>query len=552
MRYNFHSRWPRPSFPLIGLRSLLILFNIIFVLYPISCVLITSVLSDEGPSLATFINLIDLAILPSLLWNTILLAMIVALLSILVGFSSAFFLAETSLSIKSIFQAILLIPLISPSLIWGLSTIQLFGRAGLITNGLLGLRTNAIYGLPGLIISQTLSAAPLAYMIFASMLENMNPTLEEAASSLGASPRTIFSTITVPLLRPGFAQSFLVGFIYSVADIGAPAILGGDYGVLSKAIYLRIIGMYDLQGGAALAVGLLIVALGAFLLQDIWIGNRSYITISGHMPIRRNQIRNWPIYTWGAILFSLWATTIILSFVAILTGGFVALWGVNYRPSLQSWRYVAEVIGFDPFVNSLELSLVAAVATTVLALLMAEVFSRASFAANKVIEFGSMLSYAVPGTIIGIGYILAFNQLPLPLTGTALIIIIAFITRNLPPSTRTVMASLAQIDPVLEEAAMQLGGSKLHILRYIIGPLVLPSLISILLYSFVRSMTALSSVIFLVSPRWKLATITIMNEVNQGRIGVADLYSTIVTVTAIVVALLIYRISGRVKSFTDG
>lgn len=540
---QFLSRWRRLDLWLILAVALGILFVLLFIIYPLFRVIIVSVYDEGQFTLKPWQEMLTLRNWWVPLWNTLLLATIVGVTSTLTGFIFAYAMHRVALPFKGFFRALAILPIITPPFLLALAAILLLGRNGLITAGMLGIRTSAIFGLPGLIITQTLSEMPVAFLVLGGMLGALDLALEEASATMGASPRQTFARVIWPLMRPGLANSFLLAFISSVADFGNPMVIGGDFSVLSTAIYLRITGLYDHPGASVLAVILLVPSLLAFYAQSQWVGKRSYVTITGKSAGRAHPWNDRLISFVATMVVIAWAVVTLLLYGSIAVGSFANVWGVDFTPTLKHYLFI-ENVGMAPYINSLILAVISAPLTALMGLMMAYIFVRRPFPGRRLLEFGAMLSFAVPGTIIGVGYILAFNAPPLVLTGTATIIIISFIFRNMPVGIRAGVAALSQLDPSLEEASAVMGARLPTTLRRVVAPLIVPAIFSGLVFSFVRAITAISAVIFLVSPRWKLVTPAILAEINQGRFGVAAAYSTIVIVTMIT-AILIAEGSSR-------
>ncbi|OQA42691.1 MAG: Sulfate transport system permease protein CysW [Chloroflexi bacterium ADurb.Bin325] len=544
------SRWRRLDPWLILFVGLGILFTLLFIIFPLIKVISLSIYSDGRFTLQPWRDIFALRNWWRPLWNTILLASIVGVTSTLTGFMFAYAMRRMAFPFKGFFRGLALLPIITPPFLLGLAAILLFGRNGLVTAGVFGIRTSAIFGLPGLVLTQTLSEMPIAFLVIGGMLGSLDLTLEEASATMGATPRQSFRRVIWPLMRPGLANSFLLAFISSVADFGNPMVIGGDYSVLSTAIYLRITGLYDQPGAAVLAVTLLVPSLLAFYLQSQWVGKRSYVTVTGKSAGRPHQWNDRLISGVAAAVVILWAVTTVLFYGSIAVGSFANVWGVDFTPTFKHYLYI-ENVGMDPYINSLILAVVSAPLTAAMGLMMAYIFVRRSFPGRRLLEFGAMLSFAVPGTIIGVGYVLAFNQPPLVLTGTAAIIVISFIFRNMPVGIRSGVAALSQLDKSLEEASAVMGARLPTTLRRVVAPLIAPAIFSGLVFSFVRSITAISAVIFLISARWKLVTPAILAEINQGRFGVAAAYSTIVVVTMITAIMVAEWLSRRMGAELD-
>jgi len=511
---------------IVGLAGLIALF----ILYPIGTVLLKSVVA--GGRLVPLLFLETLgryAPFWRVLRNSLLLALVVGVTAPTIGCAFALATARSRFRVARALRSFSLLPIITPPFVIGLAIILLFGLQGTITAGLLGLQTRGVFGFPGLVLAQTLSFAPVAYLVLAGVVESMSPALEEASLTLRASPWTTFWRVTFPLLRPGLANAFLLTVIESLADFGNPIILGGDFEVLATEIYFAIIGRFDQTLAATLGVILLGFTLTTFLLQRYWVGERSYVVVTGKPTAAR--LLPLPRALEGGLLAVClsWSAFTLIIYASVVLGGFVRLWGINNRFTLEHYRGLA-TDGVEALQTTVLLAGLSAPLTAAVGLLLAYLVMRHAFPGRMLLEFCAMLSFAVPGTVIGIGYILAFNEPPLLLTGTATIIVISFVFRNMPVGIRSGVAALAQIDRALEEASLTLRASFATTVRRVLLPLIRPALISALVFSFVRSMTAISAVVFLVSAKWQVSTKVILDQAENGRIGLATAYSTVLIV----------------------
>jgi iron(III) transport system permease protein len=374
-----------------------------------------------------------------------------------------------------------------------------------------------------LVFIQTLAFFPIAYLSLRGVLESIDPALEDAALNMGASRWKVFRTITFPLALPGIFSSLLLVFIKSIEDFGNPMIIAGEYETLAVQAYLQITGMYNLNTGAFLALALLLPSLTAFLVQKYWISKKSYVTVTGKPSQASIKIHEkyivYPLFG----LCMLATGTILLFYGSVAFGSFVKVWGVDHTLTLDNFRYVL-TLGFNSIKNSLILATVSTPITAILGMVIAYLIIRKQFIGKKVLEVSTMLSFAVPGTVIGIGYILAFNQSPFLLTGTAAILIIAFTVRNITVGIEAGTNSLRQVDPSIEEASTNLGANGFQTFFKISLPLMRSALFSGLVYSFVKSMTQISAVIFLVSLHWNLMTVSILSQIESSRMGAAAAY----------------------------
>ena len=643
----------------------------------------------------------------------------------LLGFIIAFTFVRCDFPFQRISHALSLVPTISPPFAIAIAVILLFGRSGLITHKWLGIDfthgVNDIYGLDGLVFVQIITFFPVAYLIIRAMLERLDPAMEEAAQSLGASKLHILRTVTLPLLVPGFASAFLLLFVESLADLGNPLLLTGQRNVLSTEIFLAVNGEYNQQKAAALSLVLLIPTLTVFIVQRYWVNKRSYISVTGKPTGGQLTVDEWYIRWPFVIITSLTLLLVIALYASIAIGSFTRLWGIDFTFTLQNYR-LAFQRGIEAILDTTFLSAVATPIAGVLGMIIAFLVVRKRFSGREALDFVSNLGAAVPGTILGIGFIIAFidapwpaillvflafllylfnameagrmqkalvaliglgaglalawvfaawgdwwlaiialgpailllfmawrgaqpkhrrtltllmlvpivglslfilgpyptqwiaefgrdlggnwakvitslaewvdvfTQVPMPahgflllaiggyvmsqlrpgfwrvsfttvllllatmliftgkplaLVGTSYIIIAAYTVRSLPASLRAGVASLQQIDPAIEEASTSLGADAQITFRRITLPLIAPAFLAGLIFAFARHMTSLSAIIFLTTPKWKILTVLILSEVEQGGLNIATAYSMIVIFIVLAAIGLFYFLMGR-------
>jgi len=461
--------------------------------------------------------------------NSLFLAVSVGLISTGLGFIFALLESRSTLWTRRLLAPFSILPIITPAFVLGLAMIYMFGRRGFVTHTLLGLSTNIFFGPLGVGVAQVLAFTPIAYLVLVGVIHSLDVSLEEAARTLRADRWTLFRTILWPLMRPGLANAILLVMIESLADFGNPLLLGGGVPFLPTEIFYAIEGRFDQQEAAVYGLVLLVITLTIFLLQRYWLGRRSYVTVTGKPSGGRPT--PLPLATDVVLtgVFLLFTAVAALLYGSILFGSFVKLWGINNTFTLQNYRDLMSH-GVPVLLDTMRLSLLAAIPAAVLGFLIAYLTLRHRFVGRTALEFSAMLSYAIPGTVMGIGYILAFNAGALQLTGTGLIIILAFIFRGMPVGIRSGVAALTQLDPSLEEASSTLKAGTATTLRRVVLPLVRSAIITGFIYSFVRAMTAVSQVIFLVSPGHDLVTVLILSWVGYGTIGRGAALSTLLIV----------------------
>ncbi|MHB8133074.1 MAG: ABC transporter permease [Anaerolineaceae bacterium] len=699
------------------------IFIFVFVVFPLYRSVSGGFISKDGAwDITYFARYFDDYYGPNLrkaFFDTMLMGLLSATAGTLVGFVFAYAIVRCKIPGRNFVHWMALVPTVSPPFALALSMILLFGRNGLITRKLLGIEfvqgMNDVYGLDGLVIVQTITFFSVSYLMLKAMLERLNPAMEEAAASMGAGRFYLFRTVTLPLLIPGLAGSFLLLFVESLADLGNPLFIAGNKTVLSAQIFLAVIGEYNYQKASAMSLVLIIPTLIIFLVQRYYVNRRSYISVTGK-PAGSQIFEKDPIIRWTInIITYLIIAFIILLYATIIYGSFSTAWGVNFAPTLKHWTLTV-TRGVEAILDTTFLSAMATPFAAILGMIIAWLVVRKKFTGKDALDFTSNLGGAVPGTILGIGFVMAFNSPPMALAigvyavlalffaqvvgksaseriiililGTALgvfltrvdavnmfyylggmyilvavvlmvaqrkfvkpllaallglyimstnwanaiakpiadfsrsiergffsnaifqfsdqikvifqpttallaivvvfagvvllqnlrgkgfriglgvlalaipctlsftgvpfamvggayIIMAAFIVRSLPASVRSGVAALQQIDPSIEEASNILGADAQYTFRKVTLPLILPALLAGLIFSFTRHMTSLSAIIFLVSAKWRIVTASILSEWEQGGVGIAAAYSTVIIVFVMIAIFLLNIVVNR-------
>ncbi len=544
MKRELEILWQDPLLALlVGAIALSLL---IFVVYPLIAVFIKGFQTQDGQfTLENYRRFATYRYLQNALVNSLTVGLATGAVGVILGYLAAFTLARTDVPGKQFLHILLILPIISPPFVSAIAILLLFGFNGLITQKILGLQGFNIYGFKGVFLSQVFTFAPIGYLTLRGVLESLNPTLEDAAMNVGAGRWQTFRRVTLPLSLPGIASAFLVIFIESLADFGNPLVLAGSrFPMLAPQAYLEITGSFNLPLGAALAVVLLIPSLTAFVIQRYYLQKRQYTTVTGKPTLSASKI-----VSPGArrLLYAVligFGLLILLFYGTILVGAFTAVWGHDNTLTLDHFRYAFSV-GFDTIKDTLIVAVLSTPISGVLGMLIAFMVVRLTFPGKGAVEFMSILNFAVPGTVVGIGYILAFNRPPLLLVGTLSILVLNFVFRYVPVGIQSGIAVLRQIDPSIEEAARNLGADGITTFRKVTLPLIAPAFFSGLVFAFVRAMTAISAAIFLVSAQWNLLTVQILNQVGSGRLGVAAAFSVILVAIVIVAVGVISRLVPR-------
>jgi iron(III) transport system permease protein len=314
-------------------------------------------------------------------------------------------------------------------------------------------------------------------------------------------------------------------FTNSLADFANPLLLAGDFRVLSVEAYMEVTGRNDLGGGAALSVMLLLPTLTAFLAQRYWVSKKSFVTVTGKPSSRLTELASPGVRRILTGLVVLILTLIVALYATIVAGCFVRNWGIDYSFTLDN-IFEALSRGKKAIFDTVTLAALATPIAGILSMVGALILVRKSFIGKRILEATMMTPFAIPGTLLGISYILAFNKPPLILVGTAAIIVINYVIRELPVGLEGGVANLRQVDPSIEESAQDLGADTATVFRTIVLPILRPSFISSMSYTFVRSMTAVSAIIFLISARWYHLTVQIYNFSENLRFGLASVLAT--------------------------
>ena len=517
--------------------ALLILFAIVltFVAYPLFEAVRLTLISDGKFSFSTWKVVLTNSQYLLALWGSIKLGICTATISTIIGFVFAFAIARTNIKGKKFINALATMPVISPPFSLTLSIILLFGNNGLITKQIFGITKSNIYGLGGLTLVQTVSMFPIAFMTLQGVLEAIDSTLEDASLDLNASRWQTFKNVTLPLSVPGILSAWLLVFTSSLADFANPLLLAGSYRVLSVESYIEVTGMNRLNNGSALSLLLLLPTLMAFFIQRYLTNKKSYVVVTGKPSMRLSNLASKGTQRFLSIFIGTVIAFVILLYGTIVAGCFVKNWGIDYSFTLAN---IPEALtrGKDSMISTLILAGIATPIAGLLSMLAAVLIVRKKFPGKRILESLIMAPYAIPGTLMGISYILAFNKPPILLVGTGAILVINYVIREMPVGVEGGIASLRQIDPAIEEAAADLGADQGKIFSGIILPLIRPAFISSMSYTFVRSMTAVSAIIFLISARWYHITIQIYNFSENIRFGLASVLST----ALIIIILLVF------------
>lgn len=505
---------------------------LLFVLYPLLCIAAKSVASEGGVSLAQYENLFGEN--AALLGHSAFTGVLAAFFSTALGMFIALRIATLKGKLKWVLMGILLMTMVSPPFISSLVYIQLFGKRGWITYRLLGLMISP-YNKWGIIVMQSVHFASLNALFTLGILEKIDHRLLAAARDLGAFPARAMRDVVLPMIKPAAGICFILSFIRSVSDFGTPAVIGGRYNTLASEIYMELIGYADLEKASAMNMLLLIPAVLCFFLYRLLMRRSDRLTAADGL---KNTQEGLPLPLTGvlgvlanlasAVFFAMMA----MQYLCIFITGFLKSRKGAYYFSLDNFNSLLSY-NMESLERSVQYSLIAASAGTLFAMLFAYYLERRRVRLRGFYDFISTMPYLLPGTCFGIGYILAFNSGPLTMTGTAAIIIINMVFKQLPMVTRLTAASLAQMNDRIEDAARDLGAGRFHVTKDIVLPNLRRTFVTGFIYNFSSSMTTAGAVMFLISAKSKLAVYTLFDSINSGEYGVASLISSMIILLTI-------------------
>ncbi|MEK4355802.1 iron ABC transporter permease [Paenibacillus sp. FSL M7-1455] len=498
-----------PSSLVLVLTSFIVL--ILFVIYPLIVVVFTSGFDNWG----TFFSKPRYG---RALLNTVVSSSLSAVTATVIGFVYAYAIHYSNIAGKKFFRIIAFIPLLAPSVMSGLAFLLLFGRGGMISqwmNSVFHIELD-LYGLPGLWIVQTISYFPLAYMTITGVLRSISPNLEIAAQNLGARGFRLFRTITFKLALPGVINAFLLVAINCFADFGNPKLIGGNYSLLAVEIYGEII---NNEPGLASVMGIILVipALLVFWLQNKVLSKGSYSTVTGKPVSGLKQITTSRSTDVLLFIFNALISVFIISMFAItVLFAFTKNFGRDNTFTLDHLMKVVFSSSSPAVMNSLVLSLVSAILAVAFALVLAYIVVRKPFPGKKLLDFSAVLPIALPGTFVGLALIVTFSKGPVVLQGSAVLIVMAMLLKQMPVGYRGLTASFKQVDKSIEEAATNLGANSRKTLTTIVFPMLQKTIVANFVYAFMKNMNTLSTIIFLITPKWVVAAVSIFNYAETG------------------------------------
>lgn len=520
----------------------------VFIAWPVLAVVKKSLFLEGAFSLVHYRDILLTS--PQLLENSLMVALLTTFFSLLMGVAIAFYLTYSRFPAKKCVLTVLLLSLISPPFVSSLAYIMLFGRRGLITWKLLGIRWNP-YGMHGVVMMETLGLATIAAFLVLAVLKGMDRSLEQASLDLGAGRTSTLFFVTFPLAMPGIVTAGLIVFIRSLSDFGTPIIIGGNFNVLASQAYITALGAYDMPKAAAICTVLLVPAMIVFLLYRKLMGGK-YLS-SRRLASTNGEALSLPRGMELLVFALTWLFMIVevLKYGTILWGAFAQTWGVNFSLSMEHIKAL-KFSRMGSFVRSFEYSLFAAIIASLMGMVLAWFLNRRGGKLMRLMDFIVDLPFILPGPFFGIGYLLAFNWLPDFLFGSCLLVVANCTYRQLTLGTRSGVSVLGQINPELEDVVRDQGGSQFHVLRDVILPLLKPAFLVSFINTFTASMTTIGAIIFLVTPYTKVATVEMFESIQNGEIGQGAAMASLIIVAVMVVNVSFYWILMGKRKKTTG
>jgi iron(III) transport system permease protein len=522
----------------------------LFLLYPLVLVLNASLRVDGtgAYTLANYGNIFDSSYYVKSIGNSLIAAAFATVGATLIGVPLAFCMARVDLPGKALLFTLASLPLVLPSFVAAYALVLLFGHAGVITSALrgLGVPIGSIYGLPGIIAVFSLTLYPYVLMPTIAGFKAIDISVEEAARNLGSSRWRVFRTVLLPVVMPAVLAGALLVFIETLENFGVPAVLAEDRPFLAVDIFKLFAGEAENNPAAAGALSVLLIVGTALvlLLQRRYLARRRFTTNARAVPPPMPLSRGWKtaatLYSWGIVLLSL------LPFAAVLFISFLHFSGpvLTWRPGVSN--YITLLAGsYEPLYNTLLLATVAALVATLIGAPIGYIVTRHRSRLSTLLDMIGMVPFAVSGTVMGIGLILAFNNGPLILTGGWLILVVAYVVRKLPFSVRSASAIVHQIEPCLEEASINLGVSPFRTFTRLMVPLMASGLVGGMVLVWITVASELSSTIVLYTSRWSTVTVRMFQFLEGTAPGSATAAAAILILFTAVPLLILHRLMRR-------
>ncbi|MDD2233172.1 MAG: iron ABC transporter permease [Sphaerochaetaceae bacterium] len=534
-------------------KVIVLLFVLMFLIYPFSSMIINSFREpgSKAFSLENFKTFFSLPYYYETLFRSLKIALITMLITLIVGLPIAYLMTRFNVAGKKALHILMIISLMSPPFIGAYSWIILFGRSGVITKlvARIGITIPTIYGQGGIIMVLSLMMYPYIYLYVSGALGSIDSSLEEAAENLGSSKFRRLLTITMPVVLPSILAGAVVVFMTALADFGTPMLLGEGYKVLPVMIYEEYMSEIGGNANLASALSIVIVFLSTLVLMiQRWIiAKRNYVMTSQRPPAVielhgfKRFLASFPIYLVCAISILPQVTVIVTSFKNTKGPMFVKGFG------LESYKSILYRLS-KPIGNTYLFSIISIVLIVLFGVLLAYLIVRKKGPVSSLLDTLVMFPYVIPGSVLGICLLIAFNKKPIILTGTAIILIVSYVIRKLPFTVRSSSAFLQQMDPSIEEASVSLGVPPSRTFVKITIPIMAPGIISGAILSWITCINELSSSIMLYTGKTATIAVSIYTEVVRNSFGTAAALASILTASTAISLIIFMKLSkGRVS-----
>lgn len=519
--------WSEPGFAILTI--ILALAILLLIVVPVLAVLLKSF--GIGSETLTFDHYKEffssssyLRALRNSVTSSIVTTIIVTVLSIVV----ALYVTRSQSYLSRFYSGVAFLPLVTPPFIFSLSLIILLGRNGLVTNLFYDWFgwDFSIYGFWGVVLSQVIGYFPMGYMLVEGTLRTMNPSLEHASRDLGSNQWGTLRKVTIPLAKSGIIKAALLVFVMAMADFSNPLIIGGKESFLASETYLAVVGQHNMELAAVMSVFLIIPSLIVFIFQTYFLKDTNLETISGESG-GTNAPLSKSVKAVMVTVSTLFIIFILGMFVMVVLGAFVKIIGINNTFTLEHFK---EQSDWGSLYTSVFVSFISAILAAVIGMLQGYLFARKPIPGKSVLEFLTLFGLAVPGTVMGIGYVLVFNGSPFFLTGTVTLLVLNMTFRKIGVGMENSISKMHQIDSTMEEASSDLGAGPYRTFLRIVAPLLTPSFVAGFVYTFMTAMVSISSVVFLIAPGTNLVAVYILNLAEQAKIGMASAMSFVLIV----------------------
>lgn len=526
-------------------------FFLLVIVFPLTLVLYKAVFVEGQLDFSSFAKFFKRKFYWSTLVNSFKVTIVATTISVAIGLPLAYFTRTVKIKFSGAINLISIIAFLSPPFIGAYAWIQLLGRSGIITkviNNIFGISYKGIYGFAGIVLVFAMQSFPLVYLYISGAMANMDHSLNEAAESLGSSTWKRIRTIVAPLLVPSILASSLLVFMRVFSDFGTPMLIGEGYRTMPVLVYTQF--MSELGGDASFAAVLSLIVIGITLLLFAMQGliakkfNYSMSALKPIQPRKLTGLKNIAVHT---IVYITILIAALPQIVVITTSFLETVGGQVYTGKFTFDNYRNVLTGGESYViaNTYIIGLISIIIIVVLGVLISYMSQRKPNKITGILDTLSMVPYIIPGSVLGIAFLFAFNKKPFLLSGTFVIMVISFVVRRLAYTIRSSTATIGQISPSIEEAAVSLGSTEIKSFVDVMLPMMLPGVISGALMSWITVISELSSSIILYTSKSKTLTVSIYTEVIRGNYSNAAVFSTILTVTSIISLIIFFKLTGK-------